>query len=340
MSSSATKPEVGPRHRDLRAFAAVAFALLTLPMVPMLMCCAQAGATPPATPGLKAQAAAISHVAHSKAKAGDFVLAAQLYEQAYKTDPSVPGYAFSAARCLHKAGRLDAAEAAYYRLLGTLKGDDKLAMATRARLAEVRSARRDRSAADRLAADKQAAATKEAAAKAQAAKDLAAQDRAAKDRPAPPTPAAAVAGARPHAASPLNPNAAGKPDSKSTHGGAREAVSVDKAAPRSWLAPGSALAAGAVAGVVGALLVRSAWTDGDALQTEIDNSRDQQGRVTLDREALLSRQQSLNMRLGAGFGVAAAGVAGLALGAWWLLDDDDRVALSPTANGARLRVRF
>ncbi len=149
-------------------------------LLALLSLCAPAPAL--ADAGKAREAAAISHVAHTKAKAGEYVLAAQLYEQAYTTDPKVPGYLFSAARCLHKAGRLDAAEALYYRVLGKLGAQAELANTTRSRIAEVRAARRvqqKKADAEKAARDKAAAAAKanKAAAAAKANKAAAAARR-------------------------------------------------------------------------------------------------------------------------------------------------------------------
>lgn len=59
------------------------------------------------------EAAALSVVAKSKADAGDFALAAELYQQAFRSDATELGYLYSAARCWHKAVRWPEAELAY-----------------------------------------------------------------------------------------------------------------------------------------------------------------------------------------------------------------------------------
>lgn len=65
----------------------------------------------------KEEAAAISQVATAKHQAGDFALCAELFHQAYDKDPTYLPYLFSAARCLHKKGELDAAERDYRQFL-------------------------------------------------------------------------------------------------------------------------------------------------------------------------------------------------------------------------------
>ena len=65
----------------------------------------------------KEEAAAISQVASAKHQAGEFGLCAELFHQAYDKDPTYLAYVFSAARCLHKKGDLDAAERDYRQFL-------------------------------------------------------------------------------------------------------------------------------------------------------------------------------------------------------------------------------
>lgn len=65
----------------------------------------------------KEEAAAISQVASAKHQAGEFGLCADLFHQAYDKDPTYLPYLFSAARCRHKKGDLDAAERDYRQFL-------------------------------------------------------------------------------------------------------------------------------------------------------------------------------------------------------------------------------
>ncbi|MBM4342261.1 MAG: hypothetical protein FJ100_02665 [Deltaproteobacteria bacterium] len=65
----------------------------------------------------KEEAAAISQVATAKHQAGEFGLCAEFFHQAYDKDPTYLPYLFSAARCLHKKGDLDAAERDYRQFL-------------------------------------------------------------------------------------------------------------------------------------------------------------------------------------------------------------------------------
>lgn len=71
------------------------------------------------------EAAAVSQVAAAKNVAGEFTLCGNLYQQAYRTDPSFLGYLFSAARCEQKAGDLDAGERDFRLFLArSPSGDD------------------------------------------------------------------------------------------------------------------------------------------------------------------------------------------------------------------------
>lgn len=87
------------------------------------------------------EAAAISQIAMAKAKAGDFKLCAELYGQAYRTNPAFLGYLYSAARCAQKGGDLDAAERDYRSLLARAPADDDLAKRARVHIEAVLQAR-------------------------------------------------------------------------------------------------------------------------------------------------------------------------------------------------------
>ncbi len=90
----------------------------------------------------KDEAAAISQIAMTKAKAGDFKLCAELYQQAYRTDPAFLGYLYSAARCSQKGGDLDGAERAYRALLARAPADHQLVSRARKHIDEVLEARK------------------------------------------------------------------------------------------------------------------------------------------------------------------------------------------------------
>ena len=88
------------------------------------------------------EAAAISQVAMAKAKEGDFKLCAELYRQAYRTNPAFLGYLYSAARCAQKGGDLDSAERDYRSLLARAPADDPLVPRARLHVEDVLKARR------------------------------------------------------------------------------------------------------------------------------------------------------------------------------------------------------
>ena len=90
----------------------------------------------------KDEAAAISLVAASKAKAGEFALCASLYQQAYRQDPSYLAYLFSAARCAQKDSNFDAAERDYRAFLARSPATDPLVEKARTNLDEILGRRR------------------------------------------------------------------------------------------------------------------------------------------------------------------------------------------------------
>ncbi len=72
------------------------------------------------------EAAAVSIVAATKAKAGDFAMCRELFLQAYRLDPAFLGYLYSAARCAHKGGDLDAAERDYRAFVERAAAEDPM----------------------------------------------------------------------------------------------------------------------------------------------------------------------------------------------------------------------
>ncbi len=88
------------------------------------------------------EAAAISQVAAGKHEAGEFALCGDLYQQAYRKDPTFLGYLFSAARCEQKGGDLDAAERDFRAFLARNPKGDKLSDRAEQFLGEVLDARR------------------------------------------------------------------------------------------------------------------------------------------------------------------------------------------------------
>jgi len=71
----------------------------------------------------KTEAAALSTVAISKAKAKKFAVAASMFHEAYKIDPETHGYLYSAARAAHKAKDWAAAEKDYRKFIANAPGD-------------------------------------------------------------------------------------------------------------------------------------------------------------------------------------------------------------------------
>lgn len=115
----------------------------------------------------KQEAAALSVVAGAKAKAGDYKLCAEMYQQCYRLDPSFLGYLYSAARCAQKGGQIDLAEKHYREFISRSPAEHPLRPRADAHMKELMQARR-------VAAEKQALAEKAAAEKAAAEKAKAA----------------------------------------------------------------------------------------------------------------------------------------------------------------------
>jgi tetratricopeptide (TPR) repeat protein len=88
------------------------------------------------------EAAALSQVAASKNDAGEFKLCADLYLQAFRTDPGFLAYLFGAARCEQKAGDLEAAERDYRVFLQRVPSDDPYAPKAQGFLQEVQTLRK------------------------------------------------------------------------------------------------------------------------------------------------------------------------------------------------------
>ena len=74
----------------------------------------------------KTEAAALSTVAMQKAEAGDWKMAANMFQAAYAADPETHGYLYSAGRAEHKAGQYDLAERDYRAFIAKVAGDDPL----------------------------------------------------------------------------------------------------------------------------------------------------------------------------------------------------------------------
>lgn len=93
--------------------------------------------------GARDEAAALSAVAATKAKAGEFALCASLFHEAYRKDPAFLGYLYSAARCEQKAGDLDAAERDYRQFLARSAPGAQLTDKAKENLDEILEARKN-----------------------------------------------------------------------------------------------------------------------------------------------------------------------------------------------------
>ncbi len=154
---SKAKPESSARPWSIRrstAAVALALALAQVLMAPL----AWAGEAKPmgskqAAAKIKEEAAAISQVAEEKNNAGDFAMCGELFQKAYRLDPSYLGYLFSAARCEQKAGQLDAAERDYRQFIARTPPGDKLAEKAKKYLDEILEERKKAPPADVKPAD-------------------------------------------------------------------------------------------------------------------------------------------------------------------------------------------
>lgn len=237
------------------------------------------------------EAAALSIVAKSKADAGEFALAADLYRQAYRIYPQVPGYLYSAARCAHLGGLWARAAEDYEQFLAAVPASDPQHPKASAYLAEVRQTlareaaaaeERDRQAA--LQREKQAAAERAQRAAEEAAKRAAQASQA--PAPPPPTP---------------------KPPPPQ-----RPAVP-----PTTWQRPvGYTTVATGIAGLgLGGYYLLRGLGEVDDLQSDLSKTDAQGHIVGVPRDTALARQATANRHqaaggvlLGAGVGLAALGV--------------------------------
>lgn len=263
------------------------------------------------------EAAAISHVAHGKATAGKWIAAAELYMQAYRTDPSVVGYLRSGATSLFKADSWKAAIDAYELLLQKLPEHDEARVKVRERLATCRQRMRkdtERANAERLKAETKLAADEAKIDKIKRENEVlkAASAKSVKE-------------AQKH---------------KANADGHRQNAAKSRAL-YTWLLAG----AGVVAVGAGGFLTFDGKQLGSELETDLQK-RDAKGKVVgLDHDEAVSRQDGANMRIGVGAGLAAVGVAACATAVWRHLNAPKVVAqrqwqLAPTFGGASLMVQF
>lgn len=240
------------------------------------------------------EAAALSIVAKAKADAGEFALAADMYEAAYRMDPTVGGYLYSAGRCAHKGGLWARAVENYkhYRQV-TPPADPAYAKAgeylaeTEIELAKVEKTKAEDQA--KVDAEKAAAANAAAAEKAKTAE---AAKKAAEIR----------------------------------------VPIVQKPVAAAWKKPASmgAIGVGVVAlGLGGYFAARGLGEIGD-LQAKLDQ-KDASGKVTgIEREAALTAQSDGNRHKWVGGALIGSGAILAAVGTWLYFSlDDVKVALAP-----------
>ncbi|MBI5609009.1 MAG: hypothetical protein HY902_09015 [Deltaproteobacteria bacterium] len=137
--------------------AALACQLIALPA---LLLPGAAHAAKPSVKNNKEEAAAISQIAEEKNNSGDFAMCGELFQKAYRLDPSYLGYLFSAARCEQKAGQLDAAERDFRLFIARTPEGDKLAEKARKYLDEILEERKKPAPVEAKPVEPKAAETK------------------------------------------------------------------------------------------------------------------------------------------------------------------------------------
>ncbi|GEM_PF-1888803 len=251
------------------------------------------------------EAAAISHVAHGKAKKGDMALAAQLYQQAWTTDKSVMAYLYAAGRCLDKAGDLDGAIAAYQKFLSMVTTTDPLFAKATDRLKEAKDAKAEKAAAEarKRKAEKRAAERRAEIARQQEAARKADEARKAK-----------IAAEK-----------------------AKKRLAEDRADRQMARIIGVSL--GAVAAVGGGWFIYDASQMAAELESDLEPEVKGGKIVSMTQSEAMSRQDAINQQHAMGIGLVAAGLAAAGI-VWAVTGEPDKVALVPSARGALVRVRF
>lgn len=264
----------------------------------------------------KTEAAALSHVAHGKATAGQWQAAGDLYLQAYRTDPSVLGYLSSAATSFFKAERWRSAADAYNELLTKLDDGDERRVKARERLALCNQRLKKAEVADaKERAEQQRRQAQQRANLARIQRENAAL-KAAKQR----AEAAAKAAQQRQAA----------------HQQASKQRAI--ATTRRWSYVTAGLGLAAAAG--GGYLAWSGMADGEALEADL-RKLDSDGKIIgVTAQEARDRQAAANARIISGYSVAAVGAGMIGWAAWSLLRAPKAVSLRPTFGGALLRVAF
>ncbi len=257
------------------------------------------------------EAAALSVVAKSKADAGDFAIAAELYQQAFRSDPAELGYLYSAARCWHKAVRWVEAEAAYDDFLKRASADHPQRGKALQFVEEVRKAKHD-DAARAKALDElkqEQARLAEERAKLQAQQLQATQAEA----------------ARKQAEQDLAAKLAAQGDGK---GGSLRSVGL------------VAAGAGVVLAGVGAWLLYGGLDAADQLQADLER-KDGSGKIFGIRrdEAIDMRSEAVRDQVLGGALVAVGALAG-GVGGWLALDSGGKARVAVSVDGVALALKF
>lgn len=259
------------------------------------------------------EAAALSIVAKSKADAGDYATAGELYLQSWQLDGKEAGYLYSAARCFHKASQWDKAAGAYRSFLqaapashpGRAKAEEYLGECERAAVAAKEQERKrkedERRAQEKAAEDKRRQV--EQAAKEAAARELAAKDKAARE-------AAAL-------------------------------LAKQRAEAQAWKTPAgwSALGVGVASLALGSIWVGGGMAARSDLEAELAKKDDAGRIIGIRRNDALSRQSAANGDIALGAGLVGAGLALAGVGGWLLLTRPAaQVAVGPS--GVQVAFRF
>jgi hypothetical protein len=260
------------------------------------------------------EAAALSIVAKSKADAGDYATAAELYLQSYKLDNKEVGYLYSAARCEQKAGLHERAAQTYRSFLAyapeshpaRAKAEEYIkecdSQVALQRDQDRRRKEEERRKADKLAEDKRKEAEKVAAAK--AAADKLASDKLAADK------LAATLAKRQQEANAWR-------------------------TPAGWAAVGVGIAS--LAG--GSVLLAGGMGDRSDLQARLDKKDGSGLIVGISRKEALSIQSAADSDVTLGSALVGVGVALAGVGGYLLLSRPDaKVAVGP--GGVMVSVGF
>jgi tetratricopeptide (TPR) repeat protein len=307
---SSFPPQTAPRRATRGHFAPL------LPLVALCWVLATAAPSTASATNKATEAAAISHVAHGKATSGKWTAAAELYMQAYRTDPKVLGYLRSGATSYFKAGAWQEAIDTYELLLDRLPNNDEGRVKARERLATCRQRVKKESA--KAEQQQLAAESKRAAAQAKI-------DRIEKENEV-------LKAASAERLKEVEKHKASVDDHKQNAAKSQLLYT--------WLLTG----VGVVAAGAGGFLAWDGGQRGSELEADLQK-RDAGGKIiNLDHEGAVARQDGANMRIGVGIGLATVGVAACATALFQHLSGPKTTTLAPTLaptmGGATLLLRF